>query len=105
MWQTDSLWVEVAVVSFMTAVGGILLGHFEEGKPKWRRVLKFFVGVAITVTLSATLGRALAFGFLGTLLLAVLYIHIIWLPSKGINGWTAEPKDKYYELRKWKKKL
>jgi len=30
-------------------------------------------------------------------------VHAIWLPSKGINGWTGEPKDKYYELRGWPK--
>lgn len=98
----NTLWFEVALVSCMTAVGGILLGHFEAGKPKWKRVLKFFVSLAVVVTLSATLGRAWAFGFLGVLMLAVIYIHTIWLPSKGINGWTAEPKDKYYELRGWK---
>jgi hypothetical protein len=49
------------------------------------------------------LGRAWAFGFLGLVLLAVAYIHAIWLPGKGINGWTGEPRDKYYELRGWKK--
>lgn len=98
----NTLWFEVALVSCMTAVGGILLGHFEAGKPKWKRVLKFFVSLSVVVTLSATLGRAWAFGFLGVLMLAVIYIHTIWLPSKGINGWTAEPRDKYYELRGWK---
>ena len=35
--------------------------------------------------------------------LAVVYVHAVWLPSKGINGWTGEPKDKYYELRGWPK--
>lgn len=24
------------------------------------------------------------------------------LPKKGINGWTAEPREKYYALRGWK---
>jgi hypothetical protein len=32
----------------------------------------------------------------------VLIIHGWWLPKKGINGLTAEPKEKYYELRGWK---
>jgi hypothetical protein len=34
----------------------------------------------------------------------VAFIHAIWLPGKGINGWTGEPENKYYELRGWKKK-
>jgi hypothetical protein len=34
--------------------------------------------------------------------LPVVYIHAWWLPSKGVNGWTGEPKEKYYALRGWK---
>ncbi|MBL7852241.1 MAG: hypothetical protein JNN04_15160 [Cyclobacteriaceae bacterium] len=101
-WSTESLWLEVSVVSALTAVGNIVLGHFETGKPRWKRVLKFFISMGLIVLISTTLGRAWAFGFLGALLLAVVYIHAVWLPSKGINGWTAEPKEKYYKLRGWK---
>jgi hypothetical protein len=28
----------------------------------------------------------------------VLVIHGWWLPRNGVNGWTAEPRDRYYEL-------
>jgi hypothetical protein len=104
MFNTDTLWLEIAVVSFLTAAGGIYMGHFEEGTPKCRRVLKLVLMNIIVCAISYYAGRAWAFGFLGILLLAVLYIHVIWLPSKGINGWTGEPRDKYYELRKWKNK-
>ncbi|MBI2048501.1 MAG: hypothetical protein HYT30_01070 [Parcubacteria group bacterium] len=100
----DTLWFEVAVVTSMFAVGHIFFGHFEEQTPKWRKVLKLAMFVILVVGISAYFGRAYAFGFLGVMSLAVLYIHGIWLPSKGINGWTGEPKDKYYELRGWKKK-
>lgn len=101
-WQTDSLWLEVSVVSLITAVGNILMGHFEERLPKWRRVLKFVFMLTVVITLSSTLGRTWAAGFLALLLLFVVYIHGIWLPGKGINGWTGEPKEKYYKLRGWK---
>jgi hypothetical protein len=104
MWNTDSLWLEVAVVSLITAFGSIFFGHFEVHTPKWRKVLKLLFFILVTVSLSATVGRIWAFAFLGFTLLMVAFIHAIWLPSKGINGWTAEPKDKYYELRGWKKK-
>lgn len=104
MWNIDSLWFEVAVVTTITAFGSIFFGHFEEHTPKWRKVLKLLFFILIVTTLSATVGRAWAFGFLGATLLIVLYIHAVWLPSKGINGWTAEPRDKYNELRGWKKK-
>ena len=43
-------------------------------------------------------GRQVAWGVMGVLLLVVVYLHAVWLPSKGINGWTGEPRDKYLEL-------
>ncbi|MBL9218285.1 MAG: hypothetical protein JNG82_07345 [Opitutaceae bacterium] len=95
-------WFEVAVIFGLTAVGTILMGHWEEGTPKWRRVLKPFVLAGLSVFISATAGRAWFFGFLGLLSVAVLVIHAWWLPRKGIHGWTAEPKEKYYALRGWK---
>jgi hypothetical protein len=104
MWSTNSLWFEVAIVSTITSVGSIFFSHFEERTPKWRKVLKLFFFVFATAAISATVGRAWAFVFLGITILGVLYIHVIWLPRKGINGWTGEPKDKYYELRGWAKK-
>jgi hypothetical protein len=94
-------WFEVAVIFGLTAVGTILMGHWEEGTPKWRRVLKPFVFCGLSVLISATVGRAWFFAFLGTLSAAVLVIHAWWLPRKGINGWTAEPREKYYALRGW----
>lgn len=101
----DTLWFEVAVVASIFAVGNIVFGHFEEQTPPWRRLLKFIAFIAIVTGLSAVLGRAWAFGFLGLMSLAAVYVHAIWLPSKGINGWTGEPRHKYYELRGWKKQL
>jgi hypothetical protein len=67
----------------------------------WRKVGKLFGSIGAAVLISATLGRACFFALFGLCSLAVLYIHAWWLPSHGINGWTGEPKDKYYALRGW----
>jgi hypothetical protein len=99
----DTLWFEVAVVTSIFALGNIFFGHFEECTPKWKRALKMVLFTAVVIALSAFLGRGWAFGFLGLTLLFALYVHAVWLPSKGINGWTGEPRDKYYELRGWTK--
>lgn len=98
MWRTDTFWFEIAVVMTIIAVGSILFGHFEEHKPKWRRLLKVLIVLGVVLTLSATVGRVWAFGVLAVPLLAAAYIHLRWLPKHGINGWTGEPKAKYYEL-------
>ncbi len=98
MWDTSSLWFVVAIVMGVFALGSILFGHFEEHKPKWRRVLKVVLVLAIFVAVSATMGRPWAFGVLALPLGAAVVIHVWWLPSHGINGWTGEPKQKYYDL-------
>jgi predicted MFS family arabinose efflux permease len=97
------VWVEVAVVATGFAIGNILFGHFEERTPKWRRILKFIIVVGLTIGLSSVVGRRWTFIILALLLIAPLIVHVWWLPKHGINGWTGEPKDKYYELRGWKR--
>ena len=98
MWQTNSLWFEVAIVMTLVGFGSILFGHFEEHKPKWRRLVKVVIILAIELTVSATIGRIWAFGLLALLLLVVFFLHAWWLPKHGVNGWTGEPRERYYEL-------
>ena len=105
MWRTDSLWFEVAAVSIVLLLGHIFLGHFEERSPKWRKLAKYIATLAIVLALSIYLGRTAAFVVMGFALLPVIYIHAVLLPRKGINGWTGEPKEKYYEFRGWDKNI
>lgn len=98
MWNTDTLWFDAAVVLAIFAIGGIFFGHFEAHKPKWRRVLKVAVMLAIVLGLSATAGRAWAYAFLALPLLGAAYVHLRWLPRHGVNGLTGEPRDRYLEL-------
>jgi hypothetical protein len=98
---TDTLWFEVAVMASIFAAGNILFGHFEERTPKWRRVAKFVLVTGLAVLVAATAGRVWFFALLGLATAAFIVIHAWWLPRHGINGWTAEPKEKYYALRGW----
>jgi uncharacterized membrane protein YfcA len=97
-----NIWIDVAVVTTMFAVGTILFGHFEEKTPKWRRIVKLFVFTALIALISSTAGRIWSAAFVGSLLVVVAAIHMWWLPKHGIHPLTAEPKDKYYALRGWK---
>lgn len=106
MWTTDSLWFEVAVVSIIYAIGNMIFGHFEEQTPKLRRVGKYFLTLIIITAISHYLGRTVAMMVLGAAFLPVLYVHMFYLPKKkGINGWTGEPKSKFYEFRGWDKNI
>jgi hypothetical protein len=106
MWETGSLWFEVAIVSIIYALGNILMGHFEERTPKIRRVSKYLLTLLIVCGISFFLGRVVAMAFLASFIIPVLFIHAYYLPKKkGINGWTGEPKSKYYDFRKWDKNI
>ena len=106
MWETDSLWMEVGIVSIIFALGNILLGHFEERTPKIRRVSKYLLMLLIICGISHYLDRGIALSVLACFVFPVLYIHAYYLPRKiGVNGWTGEPKRKYYEFRNWDKNL
>ena len=102
MWSTQTLWFDTAVVMSIFAVGNILFGHFEEHKPKVFRLLKVAVFLGLTLILSYFGMRRLAYCLIGLLLLVAAYVHLWWLPSHGIDIWTGEPKEKYYELIKAK---
>src|SRR5262245_28511931 len=98
MWSTDTYWFDVAVVTAIFAVGSALFGRFEEHKPKWMRLLKVVSVVGLVVGLSAVGARWLAYSIIGLMLSAAAVVHVYWLPKHGVNGWTGEPKDRYYDL-------
>jgi|SRR4051812_32750004 hypothetical protein len=105
MWNTNNLWFEISIVTFFFLLGNIFLGHFEERSSKWKKLVKYFITLAIIISLSIFLGRTVALIVLAATLIPVFYVHGIVLPKKGINGWTGEPKSKYYDLRGWDKNI
>ena len=98
MWSLDSRWFDVAMVMTLFAIGNICFGRFEEHKSRGRRIAKVVVFVAAFLGLIWAGGRLAGYSVIGVFGLLAVYVHAFWLPSKGINGWTAEPRDKYLEL-------
>ena len=105
MWNANTLWVEVAIVTVFFLFGHIYFGHFEERSPKWRKVLKYFVTLSIVLLISYFFSRTVAFICLGLSILPIIYVHGYLLPKRGINGWTGEPKGKYYDFRGWDRNI
>ena len=99
MWATTTAWLDVAGFLFLVLLGHILLGQFEDFKPKWRRVLKVVVSVALFVGVLSALGRFWAWiVFITPVFVGVIVSHGWWLPKHGIDGGTGEPREKYLEL-------
>ncbi len=104
MWQTNTFWFDVAMVFATFAIGNILLGHFEDHKPKWRRMLKVAIALAVCLWLSYCGLRWVTLGLFLFFAVVAAYIHMVWLPKHGVNGWTGEPRERYLELVKAKSK-
>jgi hypothetical protein len=99
------MWFEIAIVAVLLLVGQICFARFEEEMPRWRMLLKHAFGIALYTSISYFFGMFWFFASLAATFALVLAIHTWCLPKHGINGWTGEPRDKYYELRGWKKPL
>jgi len=88
-------------MALLLLAGNIAFWRFDLRQPLWRRILK------VAVTLAGTAGVSRYFGTIGVIvwfaivILPIAYIHAIWLPRHGVNGWTAEPRERYHQLRGW----
>lgn len=98
MWRTDTYWFDVAIVMTFFMLGHLGFGRFVEYQSRGRRLLKTLLGVAVLLGASVWAGRVWMYALLGLIVLGVLVVHGWLLPRKGINGWTAEPRDRYYAL-------
>jgi hypothetical protein len=104
LFNTNTLWFEIALITSIFAFGQIYFAHFEIQTPKWKKLLKIIFFMVLSCTISISFGRQWFIVLLALLFAFAGFIHIWWLPKNGINGWTAEPKEKYYAFRGWKLK-
>lgn len=95
------MWFDLAAVAVVLAVGNVAFQHFEPRMPFWRRLVKALAVLVVTALISRYFGRAGVVVAFGLAMLPVIYIHAIWLPRHGVNGWTGEPREKYHALRGW----
>jgi len=89
------------LMALLLAVGNIFFWRFDPRQPLWRRILKVIVTLAVTAAVARYFGTVGIIVWFAMVILPIVYIHGIWLPRHGVNGWTAEPRDKYYALRGW----
>jgi len=92
---------ELFLASTLIAVGSIIFGRFEEGVPRWRRLLKLVLFLSVTALLSQTVSRVAALLWIFGAGVLGLSFHIWWCKRHGIGIISAEPRAKYYQLRGW----
>jgi hypothetical protein len=91
----------LVVMAAFLALGNIVFWRFDPQQPWWRRLLKAVVVLAVTAVVSRYFGWTGVLVWFAILLLPLIYVHAIWLPRHGVNGWTAEPRETYHRLRGW----
>jgi hypothetical protein len=93
--------LEWFVSAVLAATGLTVFGHFEEKTPLWRRLSKWAFYFGMTGALSRWPGRHWTFVWIFGLPGLGLLFHVWWCRKHDIDPLTAEPKDRYYELRGW----
>jgi hypothetical protein len=93
--------LDLALVAAFLTAGNILFRHFEPMMPLGRRFLKIAIILAIAALISYFFGHKGVLIALGIAMIPLIYVHGFWLPRHGVNGWTAEPRERYYQLRGW----
>jgi hypothetical protein len=83
------------------ALGNIVFRRFDPRQPWWRRLLKAAVALAVTAAVWHYSGWTGVLVWFAILLVPLVYVHAIWLPRHGVNGWTREPRERYHQLRGW----
>lgn len=92
---------EIAVMSTLLLFWTIVLRRFESETPRTKLLVRCVLGIGLGCLVSAYGGRNAFYGFVALIHLPFAYVHLWWLPKRGINGWTAEPWDEYRKIRGW----
>lgn len=85
--------LDVLGVGLLLVTGGILFHRFDLQTPVWMRVLKAVLALIATALVSERFGHAGVLLLATVLMIPVVVVHGWWLPRKGINGWTGQPRD------------
>ena len=92
---------ELFLAVVLYALGLIVFGHFESGTPTLRRVRKYIVLVGLIALVCLTVGRPWSWVFVVGLFGVSIAVHCWWCIRHGIHPITAEPRDRYRQLRGW----
>ncbi len=92
------IWLDMLILLFGCIVGNIVFNNFAKHLPVYRRVLKYVVLFSVLGAIGLLLGRIVFWSVIGLMVVGLAILHGWWLPRNGVNGLTAEPRDRYLAL-------
>lgn len=91
--------LEFLLAAVLISVATTSFGHFEQHAPLWTRLARWLTYLAVTFAIGHTAGRPWTFVWLLGLPAVGATFHVIWCRRHGINPLTAQPRDRYLQLR------
>lgn len=91
--------LEWLICAVIIAVCSPTFGHFETVRPLWTRIIRWLAYLAVTGLLGATVGRPWTLIWVLGLPISAGAFHLTWCCKNGIHPVTAEPRERYEELR------
>lgn len=76
----------------------VVFNKFEKHVPIIRRIVKLVTVVGVLSIIGILFSRYAFWGMIALMTIGQVYVHGVYFPKHGVNGWTAEPYDKYLEL-------
>jgi uncharacterized membrane protein len=93
-----SLTETLIVLTIASLAYFVVFNKFEKHVPMQRRITKLFIVVGVLTIIGILFGRFAFWGVIALMTIGQVYVHAVYFPKYGVNGWTAEPYDKYLEL-------
>lgn len=88
----------LTVITIASLAYFVVFKKFEKHVPMRRRIVKLLIVVGVLSIIGIVFSRYAFWGMIGLMTIGQIYVHGVYFPKHGVNGWTAEPYDKYLEL-------
>lgn len=91
--------IEILIVLAIASLAYfVVFKKFEKHVPTQRRITKLILVVGVLSLIGILFSRFAFWGVITLMTIGQVYVHGVYFPKHGVNGWTAEPYDKYLEL-------
>ncbi len=88
----------IIVLTISSLAYFVVFNKFEKHVPMQKRITKLIILVSVLAIIGVLFSRFAFWSVIALMTIGQVYVHGIYFPKHGVNGWTAEPYDKYLEL-------
>ena len=94
----EKIYIDFLIAAGVAFAANVVFNNFERHLPLARRIIKNAVLLAILVGIGLVGGRIAFWSAIALLTAGQVVPHAWWFPKNGVNGLTAEPRERYLEL-------